>query len=126
MPKLPEALAMLAVRPWKGRWLLSVALLHTMVAAILFAPQWRALWQRGVFNAVAGDARMGHAVWFLLFGAVLALLAWEVTALERSQPAVALRPMGWCLLALVLAGGMLMPVSGFWLVLPPALALLVK
>lgn len=126
MHSLPSTLALLATRPWKGRWLLAVALLHTAVAAILFAPQWRALWQRGVFNAVAGDVHMGNAIWFLLFGAVLALLAWEVTALERSQPPAALRPMGWCLLALVAAGLVLMPVSGFWLVLPPALALLVR
>lgn len=122
---LPPTLSMLAARPWKGRWLLAVALLHTVVGAILFAPQWQALWQRGVFNAVAGDVHLGNAIWFLLFGAVLALLAWEVTALERSQPPAALRPMGWCLLALVLAGVVLMPVSGFWLVLPAALALLV-
>lgn len=125
MPSLPLPLLTLATRPWKGRWLLTVALLHTVAAAVLFAPQWQALWQRGVFNAVAGDAHMGNAIWFLLFGAVLGLLAWEVTALERSQPAVALRPMGWCLLALVLAGVVLMPVSGFWLVLPPAIAMLV-
>lgn len=125
MPSFPLPLLTLATRPWKGRWLLTVALLHTVAAAVLFAPQWQALWQRGVFNAVAGDAHMGNAIWFLLFGAVLALLAWEVTALERSQPAVALRPMGWCLLALVLAGVVLMPVSGFWLVLPPAIAMLV-
>lgn len=103
-----------------------MALLHTVVAAVLFVPQWQALWQRGVFNAAAGDVCIGHAIWFLLFGAVLALLAWEVTALERSQPRVALQPMGWCLLALVAVGVVLMPASGFWLVLPPALAMLVR
>lgn len=126
MHSLLWSLSTLAARPWKGRWLLAVALLHTLAAAVMFAPQWQILWQRGVFNAVADDMHLGAAVWFLLFGAVLALLAWEVTALESSQPAVALRPMGWCLLALVLAGVVLMPVSGFWLVLPPALALLVR
>lgn len=126
MHSLLGSLFTFAARPWKGRWLLAVALLHTLAAAVLFAPQWQILWQRGVFNAVADDMDLGAAVWFLLFGAVLALLAWEVTALERSQPAVALRPMGWCLLALVLAGVVLMPVSGFWLVLPPALALLLR
>ena len=126
MHSLLWSLSTLAARPWKGRWLLAVALLHTLAAAVMFTPQWQILWQRGVFNAVADDMPLGAAVWFLLFGAVLALLAWEVTALESSQPAVALRPMGWCLLALVLAGVVLMPVSGFWLVLPPALALLLR
>lgn len=126
MHRLPPTLTLLASRPWKGRWLLAVALLHTGVAAVLFAPEWRALWQRGVFNAVAGDVHIGKATWFLLFGAVLALLAWEVTALERSQPRAALRPMGGWLLALVAVGLVLMPASGFWLVLPPALAMLVR
>lgn len=125
MKSLPLSLAALAARPWKGRWLMAVALLHTTAGGILFAPQWQTLWRRGVFHSVMGDAPLGNAVWFLLFGAVLALLAWEITALEHSQPTAELRPMGWCLLALVLAGVVVMPASGFWLVLPPAMAMLV-
>lgn len=125
MKSLPLSVAALAARPWKGQWLMVVALLHTAAGGVLFAPQWQTLWRRGMFNSVMGDAPTDNAVWFLLSGAVLALLAWEITALECSQPAVELRPMGWCLLVLVLAGVVLMPASGFWLVLPPALALLV-
>lgn len=112
-------------RPWIGRWLLGVALLHTFFGLVAFPQVLLQLWQLGVFDAVGTDPLRGAVVWFLLFGAPLTLLAWVITPLERRQEATPLlRRLGWGLLALALAGVVLMPASGFWLVLPPALALL--
>lgn len=112
-------------RPWIGRWLLGVAALHTLFGLAAFPPVLRQLWQLGVFDSVGADPLRGAAVWFLLFGAPLALLAWVITPLERQRAAAPLlRQLGGGLLALALLGILLMPVSGFWLALPPALALL--
>ena len=54
-----------------------------------------------------------------------ALLGWAIALLERSptHASAALRPLGMGVLALTLLGIVLMPASGFWLALPPALAL---
>ena len=110
---------------WKGLWLLAVAAVHTVFAAIVFQPQWQEIAQRGVFDSVGTDPMAGAVAWFVLFGGVLALLGWAIWLVERhaALAAVSLRPLGAGVLALTLLGIVLMPASGFWLALPPALAL---
>lgn len=110
---------------WKGPWLVAVAAVHTVFAAIVFLPQWQDIVRRGVFDSVGSDPMRGAVAWFGLFGAALALLGWAIVLLERSPAPVpaALRPLGMGVLALTLLGIVLMPASGFWLALPPALAL---
>ena len=111
-------------RVWIGHWLMFVALGHTVVAGILFGPALMQVVERGVFNTVGRDPVMQAAVWFLICGAVLALLAHAITALERCQQFATLRILGAGMLALSALGIVLMPTSGFWLVLPAAIALL--
>lgn len=110
---------------WKGPWLVAVAAVHTVFAAIVFLPQWQDIVRRGVFDSVGSDPMRGAVAWFGLFGAALALLGWAIALLERSPAPVpaALRPLGMGVLALTLLGIVLMPASGFWLALPPSLAL---
>jgi hypothetical protein len=110
---------------WKGLWLLGVAVVHTVFAVVVFQPQMREIVERGVFDSVGTDPMRGAVSWFVLFGGLFALLGWAVMLVER-QAALApvpLRALGAGLLALALLGIVLMPASGFWLVLPPALAL---
>jgi hypothetical protein len=61
-------------------------------------------------------------VWFVLFGLLFALLGWAIVLIERnaSTASAPLQGLGAGLLTL---GIVLMPASGFWLALPPALAL---
>lgn len=111
--------------PWKGWWLLAVAAGHTVFAATVFQPLWQEIVRRGVFDNVGTDPMLSAAVWFGLFGGVLALLGWAILQIERHTAAapVSLRPLGAGVPALTLLGAMLIPASGFWLALPPALAL---
>ncbi|WP_233589956.1 DUF6463 family protein [Acidovorax sp. FJL06] len=110
---------------WKGGWLLAVAAVHTAFAAVVFLPQLQEIARRGVFDSVGTDPMVGAVAWFVLFGGVLALLGWAVLLLERHAvlAPVPLRPLGMGVLALTVLGIVLMPASGFWLALPPALAL---
>ena len=113
---------------WKGLWLLGVAVAHTAFAVVVFQPQLQEIVQRGVFDSVGTDPMRGAVTWFVLFGALFALLGWALLLVERSaalKPA-SLRALGAGLLALTLLGIVLMPASGFWLVLPPALALCLR
>lgn len=112
-------------RAWKGLWLMAVAAVHTIFAVLAFQPQWHEIARRGVFDSVGSDPMLGAVVWFGLFGIVLALLGWAIVLLERGNATGFQAPqaLGWGVLALTLAGIVLMPVSGFWLALPPALAL---
>jgi hypothetical protein len=105
-----------------------VAALHTVFAAVVFEPQWREVARRGVFDSVGTDPMLGAVAWFVLFGALLALLGWSIFLIERhaAPAAVPMRAMGVGLLALTLLGIVLMPASGLWLALPPALALCMR
>jgi hypothetical protein len=57
--------------------------------------------------------------WFLFFGLLAMLLGWFLHRVERAGHAIP-RVVAWHLAALALAGGVLLPASGFWLVLPVA------
>jgi len=68
---------------WMGRWLIAVALLHTVVGLVLGAPVLRDIVERGLFNTVTDDRPLtGMVAWFMLFGVVLALLGMAIDALE--------------------------------------------
>lgn len=110
---------------WIGRWILGVALLHTLFAIVVFKNTLLEIAAAGVFNSVGQDPMRGAVVWFVLFGAVIALLGFTVDALEKAQitlPASVV--IGMLLLALL--GVVLMPESGFWLLFVPGLAALAK
>ena len=114
------------MKVWIGRWLVAVAIVHTGFAVFVFAPDLGEIVRRGFFNVVAGDMRLVAVTWFVLFGAVLFIVGLAVTALERSNQAQVPASVGWSLLALALLGIALMPASGFYLVLVPAMAVVLK
>ena len=109
---------------WEGPWLLAVAAVHTLFGLLVFAPVLRAMLAQGWIDTVGTDPLRGAVSWFLLFGLPLALLALCIRPLRQAGQARRLRLLGWGLLGLCAAGASLMPASGFWLVLPPALSLL--
>jgi hypothetical protein len=113
---------------WAGPWLIVVAALHTIYAAVAFAQPLQQIAARGVWDSIGHDPLLGAVAWFVLFGFVLALLGWAVLQLEGAgaQGASSLRPLGIGLLALALLGIALMPASGFWLALPAAFALCMR
>jgi hypothetical protein len=110
---------------WIGRWLMVVGALHVGYGLTKHATQWRDIAAAGFFDAVAGHAARGHAAWFLLCGPVLLLAGLVLDALEASRvraPALA----GIAALVLIVFGLVLMPRSGFWLAIPPAIALTLR
>lgn len=107
---------------WRGRWVLGVASLHTLFALVEFRQPLVQLLTRGLFDAVGDDAMLGAVTWFVLFGFVLAALGLAVDDAERhGRPG---RGVGLWLALVTVLGVVLMPVSGLWLLLPPALSLI--
>jgi hypothetical protein len=73
----------------------------------------------GVVNAIAPDPTRMAMFWFLFFGFAVVVLGDVIHVFERrglTLPA----SLGWQLGALGLAGALMIPASGFWLVLPQA------
>ena len=114
------------MKRWIGRWLIGVSIIHTLFAVVVFGKVLLSVVQRGVFNTVGTDPMVGAVVWFVLFGAALFICGLVVSTLERSSPTPLPKSLGWSLLALATLGAILMPASGFWLVFPPAIAVLAR
>jgi hypothetical protein len=77
----------------------------------------------GVVGAIEGDRVRTVLFWYLAFGMLLLVLGW---ALDRWEVRGDRLPasIGWQLVAVALGGGLLIPVSGFWLVLLPGVWIL--
>ena len=113
----------LPARAWKGRWLIAVSVVHTIFGLVVFSEPLAGIVRRGIFNSVGTDPLTGAVAWFLLFGFALFLAGLAIAELERESSRPLPRSLGWALLFVVLVGVVLMPVSGFWLALPPAVSL---
>ncbi|MDD5058309.1 MAG: DUF6463 family protein [Sideroxydans sp.] len=112
------------MKHWKGRWLMIISAIHMGVAVALFGDTLASIIKRGVFDTVGNDPMTGAVVWFVLFGAMLFICGLILSELEKSCSGSLPRSIGWSLLVLMLVGVTLMPVSGFWLVLPPVISIL--
>ena len=79
----------------------------------------------GVWNAVDGHAGRPLAFWFVFLGLFTIVFGSLVDWLEgRGIPTPV--HFGWAFLILVILGIVTMPVSGGWLLLPPALGALAR
>ncbi|MGF1567107.1 MAG: DUF6463 family protein [Nodosilinea sp.] len=114
-----------------GLVLVAIALLHSLVGLTLpglvgFEDIWQEIADAGVLDAAKPEAlRIWGYYWFLVSGFLLMLCGglchWIEHHLDRSLPAFA----GWGLLAIALFGIGLDLDTGFWLVLPVAINMLV-
>ncbi|MCW5893403.1 MAG: hypothetical protein KIT14_23050 [bacterium] len=115
-----------------GRLLLATAVGHAVVGVWLFHGPLAAMLHDGVVGslvprvvpdasswlpAVVVPVERSAAFWFLLFTPVLALLAWLVDRAEDTGADWVLGGLGRGLVALGVAGVLIAPVSGFWLLL---------
>lgn len=110
---------------WMGHWLMGVACIHLGVALVVYRKTIGLVWERGVFNTVVGDPVIGAVIWSLLFGCVAFAGGMAVDALERGGVPVP-ASLGGFLLALALIGIVLVPISGFWLLFPVAITIVMR
>ena len=109
------------LKNWIGKWVIFVALGHSVVASILFGKTYRDLVINGIYNSVNSE-KIGLAVWFLLFGLILFVVGILISTIEKNGLRVP-KSIGAALLLPTIIGVVLMPVSGFWLMLPAILAI---
>ena len=99
-----------------------IAGLHSVFGLIRYREQWHQVFSDG-FVAAAKTPSTKLAVWFVLFGMAFAVIASLSLSLEKAG--LELPQFGvWVLISLTAVGLMLIPLSGFWLILPPLLAML--
>lgn len=115
------------MRKMSGPLLIAIGVLDLLYVLAFYARQLSSIAGDGFFGAVESDpAQLGREVafWHLTFGLTVlilgALVRWA-QARTGTLPAF----LGWSLLALGLLGSILVPVSGFWLVLLLSVLMLV-
>jgi hypothetical protein len=113
-----------------GGWLFAIGLVHQLFGllaglGLLAAPDgtrrnlYAEIAHDGLIGAVERDPMRSALFWFLAFGFLLLILGSALHTVERAGHPVP-RALGWQLAALGLCGGLFIPASGFWLVLPVA------
>ena len=110
---------------WPGYALIVIGVIHTIFGVAAFRATLHLLIAAGVWNTINGEPEREMAFWFLYFGFVLMILGALLVRLAREGPPVP-RFVGWALLAITLVGVLVMPASGFRLVLIPVGGLLLK
>jgi hypothetical protein len=101
-----------------GQTLMLIGALHTLVGLLNIGPL-ADIARAGVFNAVGSHTDREAAVWFLMTGVALLLVGY-VTRWTQRQTGTLPAALGWTLLAIATVGLVLMPRSGFWLLVPAA------
>jgi len=108
------------MKRWVGRSIVAIGLLHTVFGLVGFRNILAMLLREGIFNTVNGQPDREMAFWFIFFGFLLIVFGALIDWCESKGIKLPLF-LGWGLLTITIIGVMLMPVSGFWLVIVPSI-----
>lgn len=108
---------------WSVWLLIATSLIHIASGLIGGATLLADVGRDGVFDAIGADDERQAWLWFTLFGWLALVVGLLARSLERRTGAVPAF-LGWHLLAMAVLGIVLLPASGFWLVLVLALLIL--
>lgn len=107
-----------------GALLIATGVLHCAVGLVMGWEPTVAIVADGVVAAVGDDDMARNAIfWFQFGGVMMVLLGALMREVERRSLPLP-QWLGWSLVGLGLGGGLCMPASGFWLVVPQGLWLL--
>lgn len=112
------------MKNWKGIWIIAIAIVHSVFAILNYGVEYKNLIAGGVINSV-NSLESSVASWFFLFGILILAVGFLVYSLEQRSIPVP-KSAALSLLVLTVLGAALMPVSGFWLMFPPVLAMLLS
>ncbi len=102
-----------------GRFLIATGILHNIIGVWMGFAILKQIALGGFVNAIDPHFDRMAIFWFLFSG--FAMMMWgQLLFAMTSIP----RGFAWSLLVLCIVGAVMMPVSGFWLVIPQALYML--
>jgi hypothetical protein len=109
---------------WIGKWLFAVGVIHLSFGVIFMHETLAVLWSERLWNTVNGQPPREAVFWFLCTGIMLLIVGVLVNQAERQRPAIP-RFVTWMFAALTLIGVVVMPISGIWLMIPPAIGMVI-
>jgi hypothetical protein len=113
------------MRSWIGKSVFFIGVVHSVFGFVVFRSTLGELVGEGLINTVNGQPDREFVFWFLFFG-FMAIIAGLL--IDWCEKTVGVLPgfLGWSLLALTLVCVTIMPVSGAWLLLVPAVGAVVR
>jgi len=113
------------MKNWQGNWIIAVSAGHTLFAFIMFSAEYSSLFDNGIINSLSTD-KSAAAVWFFLFGQVLFITGLLIKHFDSVNDNRVPLSVSLNLLLLTVIGITIMPDSGFWLMFPPLISLLMQ
>ena len=110
---------------WIGKWLFTVGVIHLSFGIIFMHSTLVVLWSEGLLNTVNGQPVREAVFWFLCTGIMLLLVGVLVDRMERERLAIP-RFATVLFTALTVTGVVVMPISGIWLLIPPAAGMVIR
>ena len=104
---------------WIGKGLFAVGVIHFLFGIFFMHETLVVLWSEGLLNTVNGQPAREAVFWFLCTGIMLLIVGVLVNQVEREGLAIP-RFVAWGITALTFIGVIVMPISGIWLLIPPA------
>lgn len=110
------------MRKWTGKSLMVIGVIHSVVGFVEGRGIIGELFREGLFNSVNDQPERQAAFWFLFGGFVIIIMGGCIDWIERRD--IEMPPfLKWSFLALIIVGCVMIPASGFWLLLVPAAGL---
>ncbi len=113
------------MKAWIGKALIGIGVAHSIGGFAWFWPILGVLVDEGLFNTIVvnGNPEREAAFWFLFAGFALMFIGSLVDRLERLDEGIPLF-VGWGFAVLTVLGAMIMPASGFWLLIIPTIGMI--
>lgn len=108
---------------WMMEW---TSYLHNVVGLILFWKPLSEMVRAGVWNSIDHSFDRRAAFWFLFCGVLLWIIGRMMHWITKEKGIAIPRFVGWHLLIWSVVGIIILPISGFWLVILQGIYLLQK
>ncbi len=112
------------MKTWTGKSIVIIGILHSIVGLTVFRDIFFILFSERLFNTISLKSvpQRGEAFWFLYTGAALIIIGALVDWIERRNIGLPVFLL-WSFVLITVAGIVIMPISGFWLLLVPTYGL---
>ncbi|MFQ4146665.1 DUF6463 family protein [Chlorogloeopsis sp. ULAP02] len=113
-----------------GYLLITISIIHILVGICLFTEPLSEIVRNGVFNTTAPNPLSPYfdredAFWFMMISPLLFILG-QLCCWAEAQGSSPPAFLGWNLLGFSVVGIVIEPISGFWLLIMPAVLILIE
>jgi hypothetical protein len=114
----------IGIKRHSGIMLIITGWIHTLIGVAIFSDPLIDMLQAGILNSIDMQYERSTVFWFIFAGLMIILLGHLMDWIIKKKNMILPSSLGWYLLALCTIGIIIMPLSGFWIVLPQALIII--